>query len=117
MGVLTCVCIIKPGPQLCSDSVPSIVALTLMNGGTTGGIWVFIVVCVEMFFVVLSMAEMAEMASMYVMLAIHHASLPIRCRAPTSEGQYHWISEFAPPQYQKFLSYIVGHHLPRSPIF
>ena len=30
------------------------------------------------------------------------------CRAPTSGGQYHWISEFAPPAYQKLASYISG---------
>ncbi|RDW84572.1 hypothetical protein BP6252_02162 [Coleophoma cylindrospora] len=30
------------------------------------------------------------------------------CRAPTSGGQYHWVSEFAPPKYQKFLSYAAG---------
>lgn len=29
-------------------------------------------------------------------------------RAPTSGGQYHWVSELAPKQHQKFLSYIVG---------
>jgi amino acid transporter len=29
-------------------------------------------------------------------------------RAPTAGGQYHWVSEFAPPKYQKFLSYMVG---------
>lgn len=23
-------------------------------------------------------------------------------------GQYHWVSEFAPRKYQRFLSYIVG---------
>jgi len=28
--------------------------------------------------------------------------------APISGGQYHWVSEFAPPKYQKFLSYISG---------
>ncbi|KAF1844879.1 amino acid transporter [Cucurbitaria berberidis CBS 394.84] len=28
--------------------------------------------------------------------------------APTTGGQYHWVSEFAPPSGQKFLSYIVG---------
>lgn len=28
--------------------------------------------------------------------------------APTSGGQYHWVSEFAPPRYQKFLSYSAG---------
>lgn len=30
------------------------------------------------------------------------------CRAPTSGGQYHWVSALAPPQYQQFLSYVVG---------
>jgi len=29
-------------------------------------------------------------------------------RAPTSGGQYHWVSEFAPEEYQQFLSYVVG---------
>lgn len=29
-------------------------------------------------------------------------------RAPISGGQYHWVSEFAPPKYQKFLSYVTG---------
>jgi choline transport protein len=29
-------------------------------------------------------------------------------RAPTSGGQYHWVSEFAPKSIQRFLSYIVG---------
>ncbi|KAF2192179.1 amino acid transporter [Zopfia rhizophila CBS 207.26] len=66
-----------------------IVSLSLMNGGTAGGIWMFFVVCVGMFFVVLSLAEMASMA-------------------PTAGGQYHWVSEFAPPKQQKFLSYITG---------
>ncbi|KAK4997767.1 hypothetical protein LTR28_013877, partial [Elasticomyces elasticus] len=28
--------------------------------------------------------------------------------APTSGGQYHWVSEFAPPRYQKLLSYVAG---------
>lgn len=30
------------------------------------------------------------------------------CRAPTSGGQYHWVSEFAPPGSQAILSYITG---------
>ena len=39
-----------------------------------------------------------------------HITLPSNsdCRAPTSGGQYHWVSEFAPREYQKFLSYITG---------
>jgi hypothetical protein len=39
----------------------------------------------------------------------HHLTLS---RAPTSGGQYHWVSEFAPPKYQKYLSYASGR--PRS---
>jgi amino acid transporter len=49
----------------------------------------FPTVCFGMFFVMLSMAEMASMA-------------------PTSGGQYHWVSEMAPRKHQRFLSYIVG---------
>jgi amino acid transporter len=29
-------------------------------------------------------------------------------RAPTSGGQYHWVSEFAPARVERFLSYVVG---------
>jgi choline transport protein len=35
--------------------------LSLTNGGTAGAIWIFLVVCFGMFFVMLSMAEMASM--------------------------------------------------------
>ncbi|PSN69698.1 amino acid transporter [Corynespora cassiicola Philippines] len=66
-----------------------VIGVSLSNGGTAGGIWMFLVVCFGMFFVMLSMAEMASMA-------------------PTSGGQYHWVSEIAPRKYQKFLSYLVG---------
>ncbi|KAH7380206.1 amino acid/polyamine transporter I [Phaeosphaeria sp. MPI-PUGE-AT-0046c] len=66
-----------------------IIGISLNNGGPAGGIWMFLVVCFGMFFVMLSMAEMASMA-------------------PTSGGQYHWVSEIAPRKHQKFLSYIVG---------
>ncbi|KAK1144573.1 hypothetical protein N8T08_005446 [Aspergillus melleus] len=61
----------------------------LMNGGTAGFIWGFVIVAVG---VTLLFASLAEMASM----------------APTSGGQYHWVSEFAPRRCQKFLSYITG---------
>jgi amino acid transporter len=36
--------------------------------------------------------------------------------APTSGGQYHWVSEFAPERAQKFLSYLTGTSL-WSPFF
>lgn len=59
------------------------------NGGF-GGLFVCFIVTVTCFFsVVLSLAEMASMA-------------------PTSGGQYHWVSEFSPPAWQKVLSYSSG---------
>ncbi|CAG8146698.1 unnamed protein product [Penicillium salamii] len=61
----------------------------LTDGGTAGLIWGFLVVAAGFLLVFLSLAEMASMA-------------------PTSGGQYHWVSEFAPPSCQKFLSYITG---------
>ncbi|CAO2649329.1 Nn.00g067140.m01.CDS01 [Neocucurbitaria sp. VM-36] len=61
----------------------------LFNGGTAGVIWMTVI---TWFFVMAMIASLAEMASM----------------APTAGGQYHWVSEFAPPSFQKPLSYIVG---------
>ncbi|KAF2121706.1 amino acid/polyamine transporter I [Lophiotrema nucula] len=61
----------------------------LSNGGTAGLIWGYLIVMVGFGFIVASLAEMASMA-------------------PTSGGQYHWVSEFAPPSCQRFLSYLVG---------
>ncbi|KAJ4392761.1 hypothetical protein N0V91_011276 [Didymella pomorum] len=61
----------------------------LFNGGTAGVIWMTVI---TWFFVMAMIASLAEMASM----------------APTAGGQYHWVSEFAPPSFQKSLSYIVG---------
>lgn len=43
-------------------------------------------------------ASLAEMASM----------------APTCGGQYHWVTEFAPSEYQKFMSYMTGWMSTRS---
>lgn len=63
--------------------------LSLMNGGPAGAIWVFLGVCVGMLMVVLSMAEMAALE-------------------PTTGGQYHWVSVFAPPKLRKPASYFVG---------
>ena len=61
----------------------------LTNGGTAGGIWMYLIVISGMSFSTLSMAEMASMA-------------------PTAGGQYHWVSEFAPREHQRFLSYLTG---------
>lgn len=47
----------------------------------------------------------------YLLLFVNTHMLPAdlySSRAPTAGGQYHWVSEFAPPRYQKFLSYLVG---------
>ncbi|KAF7156356.1 hypothetical protein CNMCM6106_009623 [Aspergillus hiratsukae] len=61
----------------------------LINGGKGGMIYTYLGGLVGFSFVILSMAEMASMA-------------------PTSGGQYHWVSEFAPPSCQRILSYITG---------
>lgn len=61
----------------------------LINGGTGGLIWTYIGTLFGFLAAIISMAEMASMA-------------------PTTGGQYHWVSEFAPRSAQKFLSYIVG---------
>ncbi len=52
-------------------------------------IYMYLVTFVGFIAVIASMAEMASMA-------------------PTSGGQYHWVSEFSPKSAQKFLSYISG---------
>ena len=61
----------------------------LIDGGLGGLVWTYIGVVVMFTCVVASMADMASMA-------------------PTSGGQYHWVSEFAPKSMQRYLSYVVG---------
>lgn len=61
----------------------------LLNGGTAGAIWTYLGTYIGFLCSVISMAEMASMA-------------------PTTGGQYHWVSELAPPHMQKYLSYAVG---------
>jgi len=61
----------------------------LVNGGAAGLFWSYIWTFAGFVPIVMSLAEMASMA-------------------PTSGGQYHWVSEFAPRRYQKFLSYMSG---------
>ncbi|GIZ48779.1 hypothetical protein CKM354_001182600 [Cercospora kikuchii] len=62
---------------------------SLINGGLAGTIWVYFGCWMFTITLVCSLAEMASMS-------------------PTSGGQYHWVSEFAAPSQQKFLSYCVG---------
>lgn len=52
------------------------------NGGYAGLFWCFLTTVTCYATVVASLAEMESMA-------------------PTAGGQYHWVSEFAPPQYQR----------------
>ncbi|KAJ5222250.1 uncharacterized protein N7469_008490 [Penicillium citrinum] len=61
----------------------------LTDGGRAGMVYVYIASFVGFFASVISMAEIASIA-------------------PTSGGQYHWVSEFAAPRFQRFLSYITG---------
>lgn len=59
------------------------------NGGFGGLFWCFITTVLCYSTIVASLAEMASMA-------------------PTAGGQYHWVSEFAPPSAQRVLSYASG---------
>ncbi|KAK3714683.1 hypothetical protein LTR37_007663 [Vermiconidia calcicola] len=61
----------------------------LLNGGTGGAVWIYVGTFVGFLAAIASMAEMASMA-------------------PTTGGQYHWVSELAPRSAQRILSYIVG---------
>ncbi|KAI9728792.1 MAG: hypothetical protein M1834_007178 [Cirrosporium novae-zelandiae] len=61
----------------------------MIDGGLAGLFWTYVWTFFGFGIVMLSLAEMASMA-------------------PISGGQYHWVSEFAPPKYQKFLSYMTG---------
>lgn len=59
------------------------------NGGFAGLFWCFITTVICYATIVASLAEMESMA-------------------PTAGGQYHWVSEFAPPNWQRILSYASG---------
>ena len=61
----------------------------LIAGGSAGLFWSLVWAYTGQAFVILSLAEMASIA-------------------PTAGGQYHWVSEFAPRQYQRILSYTSG---------
>ena len=61
----------------------------LVDGGLAGLFWTYVWSFLGFGIVTLSLAEMSSMA-------------------PISGGQYHWVSEFAPPKCQKFLSYFTG---------
>ncbi|RMD41004.1 hypothetical protein DV735_g4103, partial [Chaetothyriales sp. CBS 134920] len=71
------------------ESILATIAFGLGNGGPGGLIYTYIGVFIGFILISLSMAEMASMA-------------------PTSGGQYHWVSEFAPRSAQKLLSFFIG---------
>ncbi|KAF2724292.1 amino acid transporter [Polychaeton citri CBS 116435] len=85
VSILGLTCVIMATWQ----AILSTSTFSLINGGKGGSIWLYLA---TWFFTMLVTASMAEMQSM----------------APTSGGQYHWVSEFAPPSIQKTLSYISG---------
>lgn len=72
-----------------ADTKQRLLTFVLTDGGTAGLVWGYIAIVIGFMFVYSSLAEMASMA-------------------PTSGGQYHWVSEFAPRSCQKFLSFITG---------
>lgn len=79
----------KKNRRRLSNNDTSTASLALTNGGSAGLIYTWLVAWAGFNAVYASMAEMASLA-------------------PTTGGQYHWVSEFAPPGYQAFLSYVVG---------
>ncbi|KAK4574910.1 hypothetical protein LTR86_000759 [Recurvomyces mirabilis] len=75
---------------MCSwEGILSTASLGLGNGGSAGVLYTNLATWIGFIAVYASLGEMGSMA-------------------PTSGGQYHWVSEFAPRKHQKFLSYIVG---------
>lgn len=67
----------------------SLFKMILVDGGMPNLFWGFIINASCMLFVYASLAELSSMS-------------------PTAGGQYHWVSEFAPPRIQKLLSYLTG---------
>ncbi|RMZ70983.1 hypothetical protein GMOD_00008658 [Pyrenophora seminiperda CCB06] len=85
--VLQLLCLVT-GP-LVTDAAVRYTYYGLYNGGPAGVVCMMIITWLFVMAIVASLAEMASMA-------------------PTAGGQYHWVSEFAPPSLQKALSYVVG---------
>ncbi|KAF4624851.1 hypothetical protein G7Y89_g13317 [Cudoniella acicularis] len=59
------------------------------NGGSAGSLYAYLITWVGTLMVFATMGELASMA-------------------PTSGGQYHWVSMLAPAKSRKFLSYMIG---------
>jgi amino acid transporter len=45
----------------CANLLCRVAGISTLNGGPAGAIWLFFITCIGMFFVTLSMAEMASM--------------------------------------------------------
>lgn len=71
------------------EAITVLFAQGLLNGGTAGVIYSYLIVWVGNISVFSTMCELASMA-------------------PTSGGQYHWVAMLAPRSSSKFLSYITG---------
>ncbi|KAK7981391.1 hypothetical protein PG988_003629 [Apiospora saccharicola] len=103
------------------ESVLAVGSIGLTNGGTAGYIWMFLICWIGFGFVNTSMAEMGSMAPTtggQVRKPSQLHSFPPKRLCLLSEtrpntdreraNQYHWVSEFAPRKYQRFLSYVMG---------
>ena len=78
----------------------------LINGGLAGLVYMYLITFAGFLAVIASMAEMASMQIALIQRTNLTTDNP--SRAPTSGGQYHWVSEFAPRSCEKFLSYVTG---------
>lgn len=90
------------------ETLLSTVAFGLGNGGPGGLIWTFLAVWTGFILVSLSMAEMASMAPTSGMHPFSAVTRKLADIFLQQGGQYHWVSEFAPPRVQKILSYFIG---------
>jgi hypothetical protein len=86
---------------LCDRSL----SVGLMNGGFAGLWWVFLgtVTCYSTI-----VASLAEMESMAPTSGGMYGCFRDQILGLMEIGQYHWVSEFSPPKYQKILSYTAG---------
>jgi len=75
---------------LCTwESVVMTLGLSLLNGGTAGLFWNYVIGIIGFGFVYSSIAELGSMF-------------------PASGGQYYWVALLAPHRYRRYLSYITG---------
>ncbi len=91
------------------ETILSTVAFGLGNGGPGGLIWTFLAAWSGFLLVGISMAEMASMApTSGTTLKRQKHKVSKDALTKSVGGQYHWVSEFAPPRVQRLLSYFIG---------